>query len=159
MKFCPQCRSDMVTALVDNEERLSCADIQCGFVFWNNPVPVVAAIVEYGENIVLAHNVEWPAGMFSVITGFLEQSEDPVEGVVREIEEELGLVGFDPKLIGVYPFPQMNQVIIAYHVRAAGEIRLNHELDEYKLVPINEVQGWDFGTGLAVKDFVASLQK
>ncbi|MBB6523168.1 NUDIX domain-containing protein [Pseudoteredinibacter isoporae] len=156
MKFCPQCRTDMVNALIDGEERLACADVQCGFVHWNNPVPVVAAIVEYGDSIVLAHNVQWPEGMFSVITGFVEQGEDPQEGVLREVQEELGLNGFDPKLVGVYPFPQMNQVIIAYHVRAAGEIKLNHELDATKLVPVDELQGWEFGTGLAVKDFVAA---
>ncbi len=156
MKFCPQCKADMVNALVDNEQRLACADVQCGFVHWNNPIPVVAAIVEYGENIVLAHNVQWPEGVFSVITGFLEQSEDPVEGVLREVHEELGLNAFEPQLVGVYPFEQMNQVIIAYHVRAAGEIKLNHELDATKLVPVNELQGWNFGTGLAVRDFVAA---
>ncbi len=156
MKFCPQCKTDMVDALIDGEERLACADVQCGFVHWNNPVPVVAAIVEYGEDIVLAHNVQWPEGMFSVITGFVEQGEDPEQGVLREVGEELGLNGFDPKLVGVYPFPQMNQVIIAYHVRATGEIKLNHELDATKLVPVDELQGWDFGTGLAVRDFVAA---
>lgn len=155
MKYCPQCRSDMVDALVDGEQRIACEDVACGFVHWNNPVPVVAAIVELGGQIVLAHNVEWPQGMFSVITGFLEHGEDPALGVVREIEEELGLVGFDPALVGVYPFARMNQVIIAYHVKAAGQVKLNHELDDYKLVDIDALQGWDFGTGLAVKDFVA----
>ena len=61
-------------------------------------------------------------------------------------------------LVGVYAFEQMNQVIIAYHVRAAGEIKLNHELDDYRLVPMGELQPWKFGTGLAIKDFLQQRQ-
>ncbi|MCV6613689.1 MAG: NUDIX domain-containing protein [Cellvibrionaceae bacterium] len=140
---------------MEGEERNACADLECGFVHYDNPVPVVAAIVERAGQVVLAHNVQWPEGIFSVITGFLERGEDPAEGVLREVEEELGLIGFDPALIGVYPFARMNQVIIAYHVKAAGEIKLNHELDAIKLVDLDKLQGWDFGTGLAVRDFVA----
>lgn len=155
MRYCPSCRSDMINALVDGEERLTCMDVECGYTHWNNPIPVVAGIIEYNGQVVLAHNTQWPEGVYSVITGFLEAGEDPIAGIIRETEEELGLIGFDPELVGVYPFAQMNQVIIAYHLRAAGEIKLNHELDEYKLVDIDKLQGWDFGTGLAVKDFVA----
>jgi NAD+ diphosphatase len=36
-------------------------------------------------------------------------------------------------LIGVYDFQRMNQVIIAYHVVASGEVRLSPELVDYKL--------------------------
>ena len=36
-------------------------------------------------------------------------------------------------LIGVYDFQRMNQVIIAYHALARGEIRLSPELAEYRL--------------------------
>jgi NAD+ diphosphatase len=31
-----------------------------------------------------------------------------------------------------YPFEQMNQVIIAYHVAATGTITLNEELDDFR---------------------------
>jgi hypothetical protein len=54
----------------------------------------------------------------------------------------------------VYPFPQQNQVIIAYHIKAAGAVTLNHELDDYKIVPKGELKGWRFGTGLAVNDWL-----
>jgi hypothetical protein len=35
-------------------------------------------------------------------------------------------------LIGAYEFLRMNQVIIAYHVAARGEIRLSPELIDYR---------------------------
>ena len=37
--------------------RPACPDNQCGFVHWNNPVPVVAAIVEHDNEIALVRNV------------------------------------------------------------------------------------------------------
>jgi hypothetical protein len=48
----------------------------------------------------------------------------------------------------------MNQLIIAYHVVATGEIKLNHELDDYKRVPPDELVPWGAGTGEAVADWL-----
>lgn len=156
MKYCPQCASPLGEVLIDSEIRQGCPERSCGFVFWSNPTPVVAMIVEVDEGVVLAHNVGWKHRFFSIITGFLECREDPEECAHRETNEELGLHVLESSLVGVYAFPEQNQVIIAYHIRAAGEIKLNHELDEYKIVPKDQLKGWDMGTGLAINDWLAS---
>ncbi len=158
MNYCPQCASPIAELLIDSEIRKGCPDKACGYVLWNNPVPVVAMIVEVDGGVVLAHNVSWPKTFYSIITGFLESGEDPLECAIRETKEELNLHTLESSLIGVYSFPQQNQVIIAYHIKAAGEIKLNHELDAYKIVPINELRGWDMGTGLAINDWLASVR-
>ena len=49
---------------------------------------------------------------------------------------------------------QMNQIIIAYHVKTKGNILLGDELSEIKTVDKNWLKGWSFGTGLAVTDWV-----
>jgi NAD+ diphosphatase len=51
-------------------------------------------------------------------------------------------------------FEQMNQVIIAYHVKAEGSLLLGEELAEIKTVEKSRLRGWSFGTGLAVTDWV-----
>ncbi|MBD2857501.1 NUDIX domain-containing protein [Spongiibacter sp. KMU-158] len=157
MKFCPQCASPISDAMIDGELRKACSDVACNFVHFNNPTPVVAMIVEVDGGVVMAHNVSWPKKFYSIITGFLEAGEDPLECAVRETKEELNLTAVDTKLVGVYAFPQQNQVIIAYHVKAVGEIKLNEELDDYKIVPPAEIQPWPMGTGLALKDWMQSL--
>ncbi len=154
MKYCPLCRSSLESGLVDEYERLKCSNQDCGFVFWDNPIPVVAALVENGDQILLARNREWPEGMYSIITGFLEKGETPEEGALREVKEELGLRGRDAQLIGVYSFAKMNQVIIAYHVKADGEVVLGEELVDLKRIDKGKLKGWSFGTGLAVTDWV-----
>lgn len=154
LRFCPCCCGPLTEAVLAERTRQTCADPECGYVFWNNPTPVVAAVVEHEGCVVLARNVSWPQGMFGLITGFLEPHEDPANGVLREVEEELSLAGTLGKLIGAYPFKQMNQVILAYHVVAEGRIALNEELAEYKRLRPEDVRYWPVATGWAVKDWL-----
>jgi len=124
-------------------------------VLWDNPVPVVAALVECDGRVVLARNVAWPEKQFGLITGYLERDETPEVAVVREVAEELGLAAQSVKLIGLYNFALKNQLLIAYHVQASGRLVLNEELAEFKLIEPAKLKAWEYGTGLAVRDWLA----
>src|SRR5688572_30306786 len=124
-RYCPGCAAPLEDAVVEREPRRACS-ARCGFVHYDNPTPVVAAVVEHEGQIVLARNRAWPRTFYGLITGFLERAEAPDQCVVREVKEELSLdATAAPKLIGAYPFERMNQVIIAYHVQASGVVALN----------------------------------
>jgi NADH pyrophosphatase NudC (nudix superfamily) len=127
----------------------------CGYVHWDNPVPVVAAIVEHEGAVILARNKAWPdPKMFGLITGFLEKGEAPETAVRREVKEELSLDALAVHFVGLYPFERRNELIIAYHVPAAGVLRLGEELAEYRRIAPAKLRPWDFGTGLAVRDWL-----
>ena len=154
-KFCPQCGQPLQFAHHGGLPRSACVDGSCRFVHWDNPVPVVAAVVQHGEDLILARNAAWPGRFFALITGFLESNDpSPEEAVVREVEEELGLKGRTPSFIGHYRFERMNQIIIAYHVVADGEIRLGEELAEVIRVPPAQARYWPAATGLALRDWL-----
>lgn len=155
-KFCPRCATPLQTVEVDGLTRQRCPDKACGFVHWNNPVPVVAAIIEHEGRVLLARNKLWPEKFFGLVTGFLEKNETPEAGVLREVKEEVGLDGRIAGFVGHYGFTQMNQLIIAFHVQAEGPIVLNDELAEYKLLPPEQVRPWPTGTGQAVRDWLAA---
>ena len=159
MKFCPICRSDLVTVEIDGKSRKKCSSEECDFVFWNNPVPVVAAIVELGGDVILVRNKGWPEKMFGLVTGFLEEGETPDEAIIREVKEELDLKGRIEGFIGYYSFFQMNQLILAFHVRAEGRIVLGEELVEFKAVAPERLRPWKFGTGYAVMDWLEKRNK
>ena len=158
-RFCPSCATPL--ALVGSEEdggykeRLRCT--ACDFTHWNNPTPVLAAIVQVGDQVLLARNAAWQNRMFALITGFMEAGETPEEGIRREIAEETGLTVTALRLVGVHDFQRMNQVLITYHAQAEGEIRLSPELVEYKLLPPERIKCWPAGTGLAMADWLRSL--
>ena len=155
MRYCPRCASQLVECGIAGRARLSCPDAACGYVFWDNPLPVLAGLVEHDGLVVLARNHAWPEKMFGLVTGFMERDETPEEGVAREVKEELGLTTTSASLIGIYPFQRKNELILAYHVVTEGEITLNEELAEFRLIPPENLRPWDFGTGLAIHDWLA----
>ena len=160
-RFCLRCGGALrlLSSLEDGgaKERLRCA--ACGWTHWNNPTPVLAAVIEcsdQGGRILLARNAAWPGRMFALITGFMEAGETPQEGIAREVAEETALEVERLNLIGVYDFQRMNQVIIAYHALARGEVRLSAELAEYKLFAPPDLRCWRAGTGYALADWLRS---
>ncbi|NEX60504.1 NUDIX domain-containing protein [Noviherbaspirillum galbum] len=138
--------------------RLACPDGH--WTHWDNPLPVLAALVEIGDHasgesrILLARNAAWPEKMFALITGFMERGETPEQGVARELKEETNLDADAVSLIGVYEFVRKNEVILAYHVKASGTIRLSEELVDYRLVAPEKLRPWRAGTGYAVADWM-----
>ena len=160
-KYCPRCATPLAlrTAQEDGgpKQRLRCP--QCAWTHWNNPTPVLAAVIELADRdgqILLARNAAWKARMFGLVTGFMEAGETPEGGIRREVAEETALAVDRLQIIGVYDFQRMNQVIIAYHALARGEIRLSPELVEYKLYTPETVRCWPAGTGYALADWLRS---
>jgi NADH pyrophosphatase NudC (nudix superfamily) len=151
-RFCPRCAEPLAAGEFGGAPRLGCA---CGFVHWDNPLPVVAAIVEHDGGVILARNQAWAdPKMFGLITGFLEKGESPEDAVAREVKEELSLDATSVHFVGLYPFERRNELIIAYHVPAAGEVKLNEELADYRRIAPEKLKPWDFGTGLALRDWL-----
>lgn len=153
-RFCPVCQAELVEQNIHQEIRLACSVDPRHYIHYNNPKPVVAGIIEYKGQILLARNAKWPPNWFALVTGFLEKDESPEQGVAREIKEEVGLDAQVEKLVGIYPFFQRNELIIAYHAKAEGEIHLEDEIAEVKLIPKNEVIPWPYATGDALRDWL-----
>ena len=71
MTFCPQCATplQLIAALEDGgpKERLRCP--ACAWTHWNNPTPVLAAVIELADRdgqLLLARNAAWPSKMFGL---------------------------------------------------------------------------------------------
>jgi NAD+ diphosphatase len=160
-KFCPSCATPLQLRAEQEDggpkTRLRCP--ACTWTHWNNPTPVLAAVIELADRdgqVLLARNVAWPGKFFGLITGFMEAGETPQEGITREIAEETSLTVDSLDLIGVHDFQRMNQVLITYHAVARGEIVLSPELVEYRLIPPAELRCWPAGTGYALADWLRS---
>lgn len=154
-RHCLRCGAELVSKETADGSRLACPAEGCGWVFYDNPLPVVAAIVEHEGEVLLVRQRGWPESWYGLVTGFLEKGETPEAGVLRELKEELGLEGEIASLVGAYAFEQRNELIVAYHVRARGEVQLGEELEAFKRVSIEKLRPWPFGTGHAVRDWLA----
>lgn len=60
-RFCPMCASTLSPTAREEDSglvtRLRC--LSCEWTHWNNPTPVLGAIVQRGEHVVLARNAAW----------------------------------------------------------------------------------------------------
>jgi NAD+ diphosphatase len=159
--FCVNCATRLAPIAIEEDggtkTRLRCP--ACGWTHWNNPTPVLAAVIELADRegqLLLARNAAWPGKFFGLITGFMEAGETPDDGITREVAEETSLTVDSLSLIGVYEFLRMNQVIIAYYVVARGEVVLSPELVDYRIIAPERVKCWPAGTGRALADWLRS---
>jgi len=151
-RYCPHCATELELRESSGRVRPVCPNGD--YVQWNNPLPVLAALVEYQGRILLARNAGWPEGRFALVTGFMEADETPEAGIARELKEETNLDVDRLALIGVYEFMRKNELIIAYHVEASGTIELNEELVDFRLVAPERLRPWRAGTGYAMADWM-----
>lgn len=120
-KFCPECASPMESRVFEGKTKRACT--ACAFVFWNNPLPVVAAVIPYGEaGIVLVQRGVEPAyGQWALPAGYDETDEDPADGAEREAAEESGLrIKVNRRPTHVVRPPGRNQFILFYRGRVVG---------------------------------------
>lgn len=89
-QYCPKCGGSL--KIIDNERnKPTCS--KCGFVFYQNPIVGVAAIVINNEGkILLGKRKGSYAGKWCIPCGYVEWEEDVYDAVKREFEEETGLV-------------------------------------------------------------------
>src|SRR6266705_2577389 len=103
LRYCPACGLPLDTFVLAGRPRQACPDPACGWVHWDNPLPVVAALIQCEDRdgaVLLARNHAWVEGKFGLVTGFLERDESPEEAVVREVREETALECRRVSLIG-----------------------------------------------------------
>ena len=157
--FCPQCATPLAAhqPAEDGGDKVRLRCPACDFTHWNNPTPVLAAVIEYEGQILLARNAAWPGKMYALITGFMEAGETPQEGIAREIAEETNLTTSALESAGRLRFSAHEP---DHHCLPRGVPRrggkLSPELVDYRLYDLQDVKCWPAGTGYALADFLRS---
>lgn len=134
-RHCLVCGHGLRSVRHEGRPRRGCP--ACAWIFYDNPVPAVGAIITRGDRILLARRAAAPyAGTWDVAGGFLEAGETPEQALRRELREELGaqpraarLVGFVTERYGRGGFPVL---AIIYAVRLAGTPRAGSDVSEVR---------------------------
>ena len=80
---------------------------------------VIVAVVDDQDRLLLGRNAQWPEGRFSVLAGFVEPGESFEAAVVREVQEEVGIVVTDVTFLGNQPWPFPSSAMVGFRARAA----------------------------------------
>lgn len=111
--FCPLCGSNLVDKTLNGHVKRACD--KCDYVHWNNPLPVVAAVIPHVDGgLVLVKRAMPPCvGDWALPAGFVDTDEDPAHAVVREAKEECSLDIEIEKLLVIHATPA-NQMLLVY---------------------------------------------
>lgn len=122
MKYCPKCAHALETKTMDNHDRLVCPS--CGFVFYRNPAPATAALIDLDGKVVMVKRKFDPRqGFWTLPSGFIEFHESPEDCLLREVKEETDLDVKITDLFGVYSGnddPRTPVVLVVYNTEVTG---------------------------------------
>ncbi len=115
----------------------------CSFVLWQNPKPVVAALVARRKagrlHVLLGRRTSEPGkGLWHVPGGFVDPDETPEEALARECWEELGVRVEPEGFLGGFPDRYGDEpiLVLAYRCRIVeGTAQASPELDQPEWFP------------------------
>lgn len=124
---------------------------RCGRSWYRNSAPAVgAAIVEEGRALVTVRALEPEKGKVDVPGGFLEVGEHPVDGLKREVREELGVeveVEERPVLLAPHTYGQDGIWVLAIGFLARivrGEPSATDDVAQTRWISADEVDDTEF---------------
>ncbi|MEA1962004.1 MAG: NUDIX hydrolase [Bacillota bacterium] len=145
--YCPLCATKLEESHIEDRQRQYCPN--CHYVHYINPIPATAVIGERdGKILLIKRGMEPGKGLWTLPSGFMEASETPEEGCLRELQEETGMHGEITSLIGVFhEYSKMYGDIlnIFYHVNLDEGIPIGgDDADDAELVPIEKIENLGF---------------
>lgn len=115
-RFCGVCATTTVRETTERARKCPA----CGHTAYPRISPAMMCLVTRGREILLARNVNFPAGRYSALAGFLEAGESIEDAISREVFEEVGLKVAHPRYFASQSWPFPHSLMIAFTAEYAG---------------------------------------
>ena len=118
-QFCGVCGTKM--RMHETERAMFC---ECNNILvYPRISPCIIVLVTKGEELLLAHNKNFPGTFYSTLAGFIEAGESAESAIHREIFEEVKVRVQNIKYFGSQSWPFPSQLMLGYHAEyLEGEI-------------------------------------
>ena len=128
-----------------------------GDIDYSNFRTSVIGLVNDNKVLILQRGstANWMPNKWSIVGGVIEEGEVPIEAMIRECEEEIGLepsnVSYDHKIMTT------DSGEIYYFVGTLGstDVKLDYENSAYKFISKDEIDNYDFVP--YIKEFILSI--
>ena len=137
-KVCPRCG----TALEHEAGRARCP--ACGSTYYANSAPAVEGVLERNGRVLLSkRGIEPRRGYWDLPGGFLEEGEEPLDGLAREFREETGLDVQPVEWLGTHlePYDHYHVLGLTWLVHADGEPHAADDVEELRWFAPDELPG------------------
>lgn len=81
---------------------------------------IIVGVIDDQDRILLGSQGIWEENRFSILAGFVEPGESLEAAVIREMQEEAGIVVHEPKFLGSQAWPFPFSLMFGYTARFAG---------------------------------------
>lgn len=159
-RFCPYCGERTIKKLEDNIRRDFCP--ACNSYFYENPLPVVSAILESSRQILLVKRGRAPSkGLWCLPTGFAEAGESIEEAALRELGEETGVKGKIVRLLDVDSYKSRfygDLLFLTFVVQqTGGKLCAGDDCSQARFWPVNKLPPLAFRSNkLALESYIKS---
>ena len=145
IRFCLYCGGQLKEKMVKVEGRNRLVCLSCNRIHYQNPLPVVAAVLTKPKKRVIGlikRAIPPQTDKWALVGGFMELDENPQEAILRETREEIGVCGKLRGLVGVYANNSKiykKVVVIGYEVAVIQpDFSLGEEVKEFKFFPLSD---------------------
>ena len=159
--YCPKCGGKLYYRPHGDRQRLKCVD--CHYIFHENPIVGVAAIVFDEGKVLLGRRspgATYP-GLWCIPCGYVEYDEDVYDAVRREMAEETGLTIVVDKVYTVlsnFHNPEVHTVGIWFQATVtAGELKAGDDLSEVAWFSLSQLPPLAFPTDRQVLERLAAV--
>jgi NAD+ diphosphatase len=92
----------------------------CGASHFPRTDPVVIMLITTGNSVLVGRSPGWPAGMYSLLAGFVEPGETLEAAVRREVFEEAGVRVGEVRYLASQPWPFPASLMLGCHGEATS---------------------------------------
>ena len=123
-QFCGYCGKK--TTMHEKERAMIC---DCNNVMvYPRISPCIIVLVTRGEELLLAHNKNFPGEFYSTLAGFIEPGETAESAIEREVFEEVSVSVQNIQYYGSQSWPFPSQLMLGYHAEySKGEVKPDGE--------------------------------
>ena len=139
-RYCGKCGTPTKNAEAGNLR--ICENTNCGQSHFPSMDPAIIVIVSFEEYCLLGRQKIWPKGMYSTIAGFVEPGESIEDAVIREVEEETGVIVERLEYQHSQPWLFPSSLMLGFAATAKGnEIKIDkNELEDARWFSRKEIK-------------------
>jgi 8-oxo-dGTP diphosphatase len=140
--YCHFCGDPVTARIEDGIQRDYCPS--CNLFFYENPLPVVSAIVEVDRRILLVKRGKRPyRGLWCLPSGFAETGESIQDAALRELAEEAGITGRILSLVDVHSYKSRfygDLIFITFEIEhAGGAVQAGSDTADARFIHIRDI--------------------